>query len=324
MAVNELFSKRQARLRGDVPEFFQYSTLPDALRAQIIYILADLLHGGIDEDPNRFSGTRDAYQNIRKTLLREWGVYDLNSETPRGNHVSSQLWSLVRHSKDLRRCLDVVELAVRYADINTRHFEYMLEPDPNERVESGIKELNQRFIEHGVGYQYADGILVQMNSDFLHAEVVVPSLRLLRSGGHSGAEEEFMRAHEHFRAGRIEESITEACKAFESTMKCILSERGVAEVNLTAKKLISLCLTNGVIERTWQSLFENLQGLLETGTLMARNKFGAHGRGTQETRIPFEVGAYALHMTASSIVFLVECSRRQLPPVEAPQPSPPK
>ena len=53
-------------------------------------------------------------------------------------------------------------LSVRYADANTRNYEYRSSVDDfNACVDSGIQELNARFREHGVGYQYEAGELVR-------------------------------------------------------------------------------------------------------------------------------------------------------------------
>ncbi|NJL59598.1 MAG: hypothetical protein HC887_08105 [Desulfobacteraceae bacterium] len=47
--------------------------------------------------------------------------------------------------------------------------------------DDAIDELNSRFKEHGVGYQYESGELIRVDSQFLHAEAVKPTLNLLGS-----------------------------------------------------------------------------------------------------------------------------------------------
>ena len=41
MKVLDLFSKRQARQRGEVPDVFVYGVLPEQLRVQIVHIFRD-------------------------------------------------------------------------------------------------------------------------------------------------------------------------------------------------------------------------------------------------------------------------------------------
>lgn len=38
MKIYELFSKRQKRLRGEVPDVYQYETIPPELRVQVVHI----------------------------------------------------------------------------------------------------------------------------------------------------------------------------------------------------------------------------------------------------------------------------------------------
>lgn len=39
MPIFDIFSKRQKRLRGETPDVYQYDTLPDGLRVQVVRIL---------------------------------------------------------------------------------------------------------------------------------------------------------------------------------------------------------------------------------------------------------------------------------------------
>ena len=42
MKIYELFSKRQKRMRGEVPDVYQYETIPPELRVQIVHIWNDV------------------------------------------------------------------------------------------------------------------------------------------------------------------------------------------------------------------------------------------------------------------------------------------
>lgn len=91
-------------------------------------------------------------------------------------------------------------------------------------------------------------IIVESNR-LLHAAATVPALRLLSDPTYEGANEEFLRAHEHFRHGRHSECLNECLKAFESTMKIICDLKGwTYNQNDTARTLIQTCLDNELIE----------------------------------------------------------------------------
>jgi hypothetical protein len=154
------------------------------------------------------------------------------------------------------------------------------------------------------------GELVRLDSELLHAEAVKPALSLLREKRYHGANEEFLRAHEHYRHGRNEEALADCLKAFESVMKVICAKRGWPHAETdTAKKLIEVCFDNGLVPAYLQSEFTALRVSLESGIPTVRNRQGGHGRGTQPRNVPDHLAGYLLHLTATSILFLVEAEK---------------
>lgn len=75
-----------------------------------------------------------------------------------------------------------------------------------------------------------------------------------------------------------------------------------------AKRLIQVCLDNGLILNYMQDHLTQLRGLLES-TTTPRNKESGHGQGADVKDVPKELASYALHLTASNIMFLVECEK---------------
>jgi hypothetical protein len=171
--------------------------------------------------------------------------------------------------------------------------------------------LNARFREHGVGFQFADGEIIRVDSELIHAEVVKPALALLHTKDFAGAQAEFLKAHEHYRHGNSKEALAECLKALESTMKVICAKRKWTHTpQATSSALIQVCFDNGLIPAFWQSHFAALRSLLEGGVPTARNRLGGHGQGSAVVEVPAHIVAYVLHMTAASIVFLVETERQ--------------
>ena len=166
------------------------------------------------------------------------------------------------------------------------------------------------FQEHGVGYQFESGEVIRVDSQFVHAEVVRPALALLSASAFAGAEKEFLNAHEHYRHGRYEEAIAEALKAFESAMKSICTKRKWSfNTTDTAKQLLDACIREGLVPASLQSEFSALRSVLESGVPTIRNKQAGHGAGPVPRTIPAHLAAYALHLTAASIVFLIAAER---------------
>jgi AbiJ N-terminal domain 4 len=193
----------------------------------------------------------------------------------------------------------------------TRDYWYLGRKDADARATEGIDELNQRFKEHGLGYEYTNREIIRIDSEFVHAEVIKPALTLLHTKEFSGAQAEFLKAHEHYRHGRQKEALTESSKALESTLKTICDKRKWAydKQKDTSQKLIEICVANDLIPQFWLQQFTALRSTLESGAPTGRNKLGAHGQGASIVQVPPHVTAYALHMAAAAIVFLVEAEK---------------
>jgi hypothetical protein len=309
MTIFDLFSKRQRQLRGEVPDVYVYDKLPQPFRVQVVHILRDMLgnvlasrYGVVENGPYR------SYKDLVEALRREYGLFELVSGFGRNDDFSTELFNFFLAVGNVEQALDVIELATRYADRVTRKYEYQCD-DFDRRVDNGVAELNARFREHGIGFQYERGELIRLDSDFLHAEAVKPALTLLRMKEFAGPREEFLNAHDHYRHARYEEALTEALKSFESTMKAICDSKGWAyESKFPAKDLVNVCFKNNLIDEFWQTHISSLRGTLENGINTARNKLGAHGQGSTPREVPRELVAYVLHMTAATIVFLIEAA----------------
>jgi hypothetical protein len=167
--------------------------------------------------------------------------------------------------------------------------------------EDAIEELNYRLKDHCVGYQFVRDEIVRVDSQYIHAEVVKPAISLLNTAGFDGALEEFLNAHEHYRKGKMKEAISDALKAFESTMKAICDENGWSykKDGDTAKALIKAVLDNGLIPPYMQTHFAGLRSTLEAGLPTVRNKNSGHGQGRSAKQVPDYLAGYALHLAAT-------------------------
>ncbi|MCW9511201.1 STM4504/CBY_0614 family protein [Klebsiella michiganensis] len=300
MAIYDLFSKRQKRLRGDVPDVYQYTNLPQNFRVQVVHIVKST----IGRDSDYSTPASKIYKYINNTLCREYGVFKLQEYA---SENFEYIYNFFLKEKDPEKCLDVIELTFKcidgYVRQNTWEFRDYQSPD------DAIEELNIRFREAGIGYQFESGEVVRVDSQFIHSDAVKPTLQIL---GHSqefaGANDEFLSAHEHYRHQRFKECLNDCLKSFESLMKAIHKKRSWEYGSTdTAKKLISSCLSNGLIPDYMQNQFSSLRILLESGVPTIRNKEGGHGQGDEVTNVPEHLASYTLHLTASNLLFLAKC-----------------
>lgn len=308
MAIFDLYSKRQKRLRGDVPDVYTYDSMPNALRVQIVHIWADTL-GNSDQYNDRYSqqGVRDAYKLIVEILCQEYGLFKLREGVHPGldRDYKTELVKFFLNEIDIEKVIDAIELSFKVINCNTRKFEYLHRHDPSKWADNAISELNTRFKEHGIGYQFVENEIIRVDSELLHAEAVKPALRLLNKNNFQGAQQEFLGAYEHYRHGNNKEALNECLKAFESTMKSICDKRKwTYPPNATAKALIDICFDKGLVPSFWQQQLSSLRSMLESSISTGRNKLSGHGQGTNPVSVPGYLVAYMLHMTASTLVFL--------------------
>jgi hypothetical protein len=296
--IIELFSKRQRRLKGEISDVYQYEDIPQKLRVQIIHIIDDavkLCH----RHPFFQGANKEIYEPIHKILCKEYGVFELSKSYSNDNR--EKIFNFFLNEKSIEKTLDVIEIFFQYLK------EIMQQYGDFDNI---INELNQRFKENGVGYQFEYSEIIRVDSEIIHSEAVKPVLALLREKDYQGANQEFLNAHEHYRHGRYEECLVDLLKAFESTMKVICKKRGWAtQPTDTANKLIKVCFDNGLIPSYLDSQLTSLRTLLESSIPTIRNKNGGHGQGTNIRTVPEYLARYALNLTASNTLFLIELEK---------------
>lgn len=245
MVIFDTFSKRQKRARGEVPDVYVYDKLPQQFRVQVVHIIKDAF--GVDAT---YSGryVSDAYGIVKKTLCREFGLFEL-AEYPESDSDSDSIFAFFLREKNTERALDVLELCFKVINVVIlKNQGYLIHTKREIEPKDAISELNERFKEHGIGYQFESNELIRIDSEFLHAEAVKPVLTVLRGNEFKGANDEFLLAHEHYRHGRHKECLVDSLKAFESTMKAICKLRGwTTKPGDSASALIAVCFNNGLL-----------------------------------------------------------------------------
>ncbi len=214
-------------------------------------------------------------------------------------------------SENVEEALDVIEFTFRYIvedllDSNQRHRSFSLTPS------EAVEELNTRFREHSVGFQFVDSQIILMSSDFLHAEVIKPVLLLLNDSDFEGAHEEFHNAHRHYRDGLYKECLTECLKSFESTIKSIATLRGWSfDPKSAAKSLVQICVENELLPPyIIDTQITHFRLLLES-VAIPRNKNAAHGQGPVVVEAPEYIARYGLNLTGTSILLLIDAHKEK-------------
>ncbi|WP_140919143.1 STM4504/CBY_0614 family protein [Limnobaculum xujianqingii] len=309
MGIFELFSTRKKRLNGELPDVYKYDVLPEPLKVQIVQIVIDTI--GLKEEYGRLSSAMMLYEHIHNTLCKEYGVFTLGSNQ---KNDFSNVYDYFLTERKIDKLLDVIELTFKVIDnfVRLRQNEFTNHLKTKQTADEAINELNHRFKAAGVGYEYTSGEIIRIDSEIIHSTVIKPALALLQGSSHfDGAQNEFLLAHEHYRHKRYKECIADCNKAFESCMKAICHNQGWSySPKDPAKKLINTCLSNNLVPSYMQAQLNGLANLLESGLPTIRNSNAGHGQGTNVVTVEDDLVAYALHLTASNIVFFAECEKK--------------
>ena len=297
MAVIDLYSDRKRQAEGRDLDVLTYD-LPDKLRVQIVYIL----RRAIGEHDNR------GWQSVHGIVAEGHGAFALAE----GRSDDKRCINFLLRNPSVDHVLDFIEVSFRFVDRIARKLGYHERATYGIRgkADESIERLNERFRRAGVGYQYEDGMIFRVDSDLVHAEVVRPALRFLHQQGFEGPHEEFLRAHACYRAGDMKEAVTNANNAFESTLKAICDQRRWAYAKgARASDLLRIVRDQGLLPDYLDNSFDQLAATLKSGLPKVRGEEGAHGQGAAPRKTPDHVAAYALHLAAAKIVFLVEAHR---------------
>ncbi len=313
MSVVELFSRRKAaREVAGKTDVYTY-TVPRRLRIQIMHIWDTSL--GRFESGDRFGYRDDSQQSVNQlwkrvhnTLAREFGYPALGDW---GDPWKNTAEFFAEKAED-SQALDIIELTFRLVGVYERSLEsYQLErvgitQDPDD----AIVELNYRFAENGVGYEFVNGEIIEKNNEFVHAESVKAALALLHEQRFVGASEEFMSAHVHLRNSEHKEAVGCALKALESVLKAICSRRKWNHSSKSsAKELIDTVIQHGLVPDFLAGHLGALRATLESGLPTVRNRLAGHGQGESPIYVPKYLAAYAIHLAAVNIVMLAQADK---------------
>lgn len=303
MAIYDLFHKRQKKLRGEYPDIYQYDELPIDLRVQIVHIWRESIGQDYADAWGNASTNRPYLKKCYEILCKELALFKLNKDDSSDEKYIIYLESISKYfleQQDIEKALSIVELMMIFIAI-------FLEDSNKLKFIDIVNELNERFREHGVGYQYENKKIIRIDSEFIHMEAVKPALQLLSDPVYKGAQYEFLKAHDHYRHKRYSEALIDCLKAYESTLKIILDKNSWEySPNATADELTGRIMQSGLVPEFWQQHFKSLKNTLTSGVPTARNKLAGHGAANEVREIPEYLVSYVIHMTATAIVFLVK------------------
>lgn len=299
--MRELYSRRN-RDKSQDPEVYTYLNFQQAFRNQCYHIIEEIINNA--QYANQYGNPAFT---VCARYSREKGLKCLQTKYGRENTLEAiEYYIDTSESEDLLDFLDYT-----FGLFEDSSFTRKYGPNYGKCLEKGINELNLRFRQHFLGYEFINGEIIQKTNEFIHQEIIKPALRVLNDDRFQGANDEYLTAFDHLRAGNNKDAILNAGKAFESTMKVICTEMHYSfDPNKdTAKTLIQVLRQNDFFPAYLETYLNNLCALLREGAPVVRNKESGHGQGEEVRSTADEYVEYVLNSVASNIVFLYRLFR---------------
>lgn len=308
MALANLFSRRKRQSEKTGPDVYRYDSIPNDVRVQFVHIVRECI-GEFYEQGYLASASVPLYRDMARIMRKELGVFLLPpSEVYNNNDDSQEFFNWFLNEKRIEFVLDGLELGFNaMRAVQTDPYRFRDTENPLTPPAEAIAEMNARLLEAQVGYQFQAGQMIRVDSQVVHATVVVPALALLADNQYASAEREFLAAHAAYRAKDYETCLVECNKAFESVLKIIGGKRGwgIGPTD-TAKKMLDAAYAAGFIDPALQAEFTALRSLLEGAVPTMRNKMAGHGAGAVTRTVPPHFASLQLHQTAALILFLAQ------------------
>jgi hypothetical protein len=195
------------------------------------------------------------------------------------------------------KCIDVLIRRQGVWDNNEQ--EISVTPD------NAIEELNYRFRENDIGYQFTGGEIIRVDSQFAHAEITKPAIALLSEPIFKKANENFLEAHRHYRDRNFKDAVVAANRAFESALKAICTDKKWEFANgARASDLIKIVRSKGLFPDYIDKGLDTFIAVMKAGLPEVRNNAGGHGEAPAADSVPEYISAYALHLAATNLLLV--------------------
>ena len=293
--VDNLYSDRNKP--KNIDEVIIFFFFPRKLRVQFNFILKDIISYSYE------------YTSIHEKLCRKYGELSLSSKHDLGFFDDRALKeALTKDDYNFNLIFDMMEFAIEYHADQMWNDGYGGE-EIEEFINNVQKSINTCFKDSSMGYEMVNCQIIRKDSEVTFTEIIEPTITLTYNELFENVNIDFVNAIKEYQTGDNKDCIVKLLRAFESTLKIICDGKGW-EYNETDRcsKLINICFDNDLVPQEMKSEFTSLDSLLRSGILPVRNNYAGHGEGGEERLVEDYLARYAINVTGSCILFVIEAS----------------
>ena len=292
----EPFFRREAEANGEIPDVWTYDNLPKNVRVQIW---------------QTFTGSyaQKYAEKICKILRHELGVETLTYQT---------YWSFDGewdYEDELRDCFFADITNARLAFSIVEYISIFIKSLHTQDSKKEINEINYRLKEARIGYEFNTdaNMLIKKSDEAVYQLSIEPAFHLLSDLKFKESIDNFAKAFSDYQSGTtkdLENAITNALKALESTIKNICKLKGY-EFNeeKPLKDQVAVLKNKKFLPEKYSNYFDKITDLI-IAVATPRNKTAGHGQSDEAADIVDEkLVEFVLAQVASVIVFLTKNAR---------------
>lgn len=283
MIQKDLFGQEEEIERK---QFLSYDDIPIETRNKVFYVISENAYRFENEGPLSYPQRIEDFEYLRFQIRKHKGVTNISNIYDDERAINE--WMIGCPKEDFLRTIELF-IDLRSQDRST---------DWKQRLINTINDINEIFKIDKIGYEIVNERFIQKDSEFLHEQVIKTTINLLYTNDFKGPLEEFQKALDHYMRREYKDTIQEANKSFESTIKSVLIKRNISfNQSGPADLLLDYLKENGVIYPYTKPLFQGLP--------MIRNKQSGHGQGIDHKEVYQSYAELALNLAGTFIVFLI-------------------
>ncbi|MBV9442520.1 MAG: hypothetical protein JO217_07475 [Acidobacteriaceae bacterium] len=169
-------------------------------------------------------------------------------------------------------------------------------------------QVNDAMLAFSCAWRLSDGRFFQVDSQFLHEEVVQKAEDILSKVGFEGAHDEFQQAREYLSEARPKDAILYAFKSFESALKTTVDKH-----NGDVTSLLLAFREQGFLDDVPEAQAKAICKQVLPAIAILRNELGGHGQGPAVVDVPKAYAVLTLHLAGALNQFVVEQHLRKKP-----------
>lgn len=293
------FFRREAEENGEIPDVWTYDTLPQNVRIQIWQTFTR---------SGEVYWVDDTSAGISSFLCHEIGVEYLSHckyfDDFDQRDYTKELKEFFMCTQDYREAFSVIECILRVLNHGSKN--------NKPQYKESISEINYRLKEARIGYEFNTdtNILIKKSDEAVYQLSIEPAFHLLSDLKFKESIDNFAKAFSDYQSGTtkdLENAITNALKALESTIKNICKLKGY-EFNeeKPLKDQVAVLKNKKFLPEKYSNYFDKITDLI-IAVATPRNKTAGHGQSDEAAdTVDEKLVEFVLAQVASVIVFLTK------------------